>query len=452
MNGITLPGSGGCTITSIKWSWGDSISGKSWFPATHVYNATGNYSVTAVTHQSDGQVASNSTLIAISTTCLRPKISLSTTSTSGLVASVSGTAVAGSSYCVIGAVTWSWGDGQTSTSAFPATHRYSLPGSYLVAVTAHQSDRQTATVLGNVSVSTGGGWGVHPSGRVFFSMAYDAKNQYVVLFGGQNSTSVLADTWKYAGGVWTQLHPASSPGAREQAAMAYDAKDGYVVLFGGIGPNFGSPNLGDTWKFVGGAWTQLHPSTSPSARSAAMLTYDAKLGKLVLFGGGNSGGKLNDTWTFSAGNWTQLNLTTSPSSRVNGGFAYDASNGWVILYGGAGAARVNDTWAFNGTGWTRLGVSHHPTADDGTAAAYDPNDHSVIVFGGSNALQVLNQTWAFNSNRWTNLTAASGSTPPARQYAGLVYDVRDGCLVLFGGLNGVFASPSSFYSDTWTFT
>jgi hypothetical protein len=36
--------------------------------------------------------------------------------------------------------------------------------------------------------------------------------------------------------------------------MTYDAKDGYALLFGGSGS---TGMLSDTWKFVGGAWKKL---------------------------------------------------------------------------------------------------------------------------------------------------------------------------------------------------
>ncbi|MCI4350986.1 MAG: hypothetical protein L3K15_05685, partial [Thermoplasmata archaeon] len=62
-------------------------------------------------------------------------------------------------------------------------------------------------------------------------MAYDARDKYVVLFGGFGA-SVFGDTWSFSAGIWTQLHPASHPSARYGAVMAFDAKDNYAVLYG----------------------------------------------------------------------------------------------------------------------------------------------------------------------------------------------------------------------------
>ena len=77
-----------------------------------------------------------------------------------------------------------------------------------------------------------------PPKRFLPSMAYDAADGKVVLFGGVSSTShnldaTLSDTWVWNGTDWTQEHPAKSPSARALPSMAYDAADGKVVLFGG---------------------------------------------------------------------------------------------------------------------------------------------------------------------------------------------------------------------------
>ncbi len=66
INGVTLPGSGGCTIVSIKWTWGDSKSSTSWFPASHKYASPGTYAVVATSHQSDGQTARAQVNVSVS--------------------------------------------------------------------------------------------------------------------------------------------------------------------------------------------------------------------------------------------------------------------------------------------------------------------------------------------------------------------------------------------------
>jgi len=114
----------------------------------------------------------------------------------------------------------------------------------------------------------------------------------MVLFGGFCNVS---DTWIFNGTTWTQLSPATSPPARDQAPMAYNPATGDMVLFGGYG---NSGYLSDTWTFDGTTWTQLSPATSPSSRCGAMA-YDPATGDMVLFGGYGNSGYLSDTWTFA---------------------------------------------------------------------------------------------------------------------------------------------------------
>jgi len=65
VSGITSPGGSGCSITSISWTWGDGTTSTSWFPAMHTYAKVGTYSVSATTHQSDGQSSSASESVTV---------------------------------------------------------------------------------------------------------------------------------------------------------------------------------------------------------------------------------------------------------------------------------------------------------------------------------------------------------------------------------------------------
>ncbi|MEM1550303.1 MAG: PKD domain-containing protein [Candidatus Bathyarchaeia archaeon] len=64
INGVTLPGTPGTTITRIHWDWGDGYSEDHWFPASHTYSRGGTYTITITAYQSDGL----SNMIAITLT------------------------------------------------------------------------------------------------------------------------------------------------------------------------------------------------------------------------------------------------------------------------------------------------------------------------------------------------------------------------------------------------
>ena len=296
-----------------------------------------------------------------------------------------------------------------------------------------------------------------PTARSLTSMAYDAATNTVVLFGGCTansncgSTGLLGDTWTWDGSTWTQLSPATSPPAREDAAMAYDAANGTIVLFGGSGSGFTS--LGDTWSWDGSTWTQLSPATSPSARYGASMTYGPATGTLVLFGGVNSSGLFfNDTWSWNGSAWTHLSspsncsatCTASPGVRYDFGMDYDAGTGTIILFGGQGCASYycGDTWSWNGSAWTQLSPAQSPSPRFEPSMKFDAATGKLLLFGGrqdvSSTFTVVGDTWTFDGTTWTQLSPAA--SPGASEANGMAYDTS-GRLILFGGSSG---------NATWT--
>ncbi|MEM4204267.1 MAG: PKD domain-containing protein, partial [Candidatus Methanomethylicaceae archaeon] len=54
INGVTMPGTPGATITRIQWDWGDGYREDHWFAASHTYSRPGTYTITVTAFQSDG--------------------------------------------------------------------------------------------------------------------------------------------------------------------------------------------------------------------------------------------------------------------------------------------------------------------------------------------------------------------------------------------------------------
>ena len=65
VDGVTLPTTHGASITKISWSWGDSQTGNSFFPATHTYSNPGTYTITATSYDSNGLSTSASTSVTV---------------------------------------------------------------------------------------------------------------------------------------------------------------------------------------------------------------------------------------------------------------------------------------------------------------------------------------------------------------------------------------------------
>nr|MDA8292961.1 hypothetical protein [Actinomycetota bacterium] len=109
--------------------------------------------------------------------------------------------------------------------------------------------------------------GVRWSSRVIAALlALVMTAAVVVIAPGVATASTIAPT-----ATWTKQSPTTSPSARSFASMAYDPATGTMVLFGGDGS---SGLLADTWTWNGTTWTKQSPTTSPSARYGASMAYD----------------------------------------------------------------------------------------------------------------------------------------------------------------------------------
>ncbi|MFI5417567.1 MAG: PKD domain-containing protein [Candidatus Lutacidiplasmatales archaeon] len=231
-----------------------------------------------------------------------------------------------------------------------------------------------------------------PSARTGAAIAYDALDKYVLLFGGGPNQASGSDTWTFSGGIWTQLLvkglPIIAPNMTWGAAMAYDPTDQYIVMFGGWNSTTFT-DMAMTWKFAGGTWTNLSiaPASEPSPRQTHVMAWDTADSYMVLFGGLNAGsGKpLNDTWKFTGGAWTLLAKgpkTLTP--RFSMGMDYDPTMGGLVMFGGANInTALNDTWFFNGGTWTKMNTIHVPSNRGEASVTWDALDGYAIIYGGS---------------------------------------------------------------------
>lgn len=292
--------------------------------------------------------------------------------------------------------------------------------------------------------------GPAPSPRYDMGMAYDPNTSEVLAFGGLTAPHQTArgpscfpptgfagcplnDTWTYAHGVWTALHPscARTNGTTVTglscvtlvggpAPMVFDGRDHYVLMtqyFDAPYSAYGSPApLDPTWIFLNSTWTQvLSPAIADanftmSRAEIGALAYDAADGVVVGFGSGTNGfvpGPGEDAWDPNATNatylyanysWTPLAANASaPPPRFDPGLAYDARDGYVLLYGGwnhtclawgNGTCRgyaidpLNDSWAFHNDTWSQLPVGGAPSPLGDPRLVDDPGDRTLLQVGG----------------------------------------------------------------------
>ncbi|MCI4331963.1 MAG: hypothetical protein L3K19_09000 [Thermoplasmata archaeon] len=203
-----------------------------------------------------------------------------------------------------------------------------------------------------------------PQPRYRAAMTYDVADGYVLLFGGTFSAATInpyRDTWTYVHEKWTNItsNVTGSPPGRFRTSVAYDAADKEVVLFGGCVVQATPPAVcatSLTWVYSAGAWKNLTSTLTkaPSARVYATMAYDERDGYVLLFGGSRTtttAPVFGDTWKFVANNWTNLTtgLSPAPSKRAQGMMAFDGATNLSVYFGGynnAGTFAFGDTWAY----------------------------------------------------------------------------------------------------------
>jgi N-acetylneuraminic acid mutarotase len=254
--------------------------------------------------------------------------------------------------------------------------------------------------------------------------------------------------------------------------MAYDSKNDVVILFGGFWSS--APTIGaETWAYDynSNTWENKTPSVSPPGRDAQGMVYDSQAERIIMFGGrsGRDWGRFQDTWTYdySTNTWTNVTPDVSPVARWFHNMVYDSHADRVILFGGyedydiLGADAIKgDTWEFDleTETWTELTPTISPSPRAYVSMAYDIQNQKTILYGGSfgtggglSTPDVLKRdTWVYNynTNTWTNMTSTTGPGLRMRHY--MVYCNVSGKIVMYGGQ--LDHEMNDFNDDTWVCT
>jgi len=278
-----------------------------------------------------------------------------------------------------------------------------------------------------------------PPGRTFHSAVYDEANSRMIVFAGCSFTGELCskylnDVWVLTnangmGGTptWLQLSPTGAPPAPRWAhAAAYDAVNNRMIVFGGDNQ---SVIFSDTWVLsnangLGGpaTWTHLLPAGGPpEGQDSATVVYDTNDNLLIAFAGTMPGfaTDANSVWVLSNANglggtpvWKKIvanGAAGSPARRDGHVAAYDSVNNRMMIFGGnsntaTGFPQHNDAWVLanaNGlTGtpqWTKMGVPGPiPAGRTSSAGGYDTAGNRLIIFGGGSWEGDFFSTWVLS--------------------------------------------------------
>jgi hypothetical protein len=251
-----------------------------------------------------------------------------------------------------------------------------------------------------------------PSPRWYYGMTWDAADHYVVLFGGRDSATDFNDTWTFNGTGWTNVSATVAPPPMTTSRFVYDAVDGYVLLYGGNSIMPGTPSAYDVvWTFHAGTWTNITARVRGLPSNPDVLTdgvYDPATYHVVFFGGDSLSNATctapGSTWTYANGTFRNITRSTGPAPLLAAGsrmLSYDASIHGLVLYGGWDGSACpfsNETWEYQSGGWSQVVLGHNPGPLWDGDMATNTATGKVILFGGNTApftsLQ-SSETWRF---------------------------------------------------------
>jgi hypothetical protein len=253
---------------------------------------------------------------------------------------------------------------------------------------------------------------VTPGPRANHGMTYDEHSGLVLMFGGMNAHARLGDFWAWDGRLWHMLSN-GGPAPRDAAVLAYDSKRRRTILFGGRGTSESSPALvlDDTWEWDGVAWNEK-PVSGPSMLRP-IGAYDKRRERLVVYGGLAATGETRgqpaaDTWEWDGERWSRR--SNAGIEGVPNHMVYDERRKKVVI------VQDSTMWCWDGLEWRRVTDRQDSpvfTAPKGMpdrsgyALAYDARRKRVVLFGGTGAQgrtgEMFGDTWEWTGTTWVRV-------------------------------------------------
>jgi len=256
--------------------------------------------------------------------------------------------------------------------------------------------------------------GTAPSERIGHSAIYDVANNRMIVFGGRDSSGYRNDVHVLTLGTtptWSEATPAGPiPSGRLGHTAVYDAANQRMVIFGGndLASEKADAHVLSLPSNPPFTWSPL--PNGPVKRTDHSAIYDGFRGRMIVFAGLDNdpadGTPLNnDTWSLILGStsaWSQLSFPGTPFFRFGHSAVYDAANQRMVVFGGTASLAPpfgNELWALrldSTATWTFLSPSAGtpPPAHQGHTAVYDSGRERMILFGGyDNSGFPADDTW-----------------------------------------------------------
>jgi hypothetical protein len=247
-----------------------------------------------------------------------------------------------------------------------------------------------------------------------------------------------SETWEWSGSTWSIVDSAHLPGLIDPS-LAFDAARGRMVLFGGV------PQSAQYCRLL------LSPSFQSNTAVECLPARD----------------DANVTYEYDGSTWTPKRVPNAPPPRLRAAMAWSPVTGQTLLFGGRALADfatghfrqvdvngspfpenmtadlMNDTWAYDGASWTAVPTGTPPPPREGAQLVYDPTRNVFVLVGGHSADETAPKVdrlgiWEFDGVDWTQKLAPADATQPVsiatRRATSAFYNPSRHRVTLFGGV------------------
>ena len=290
-----------------------------------------------------------------------------------------------------------------------------------------------------------------PSPRQHAGAAFHLAQGQVILFGGEDETGMVSETWAWNGNQWQKIATSIEPSPRVHHQMAWWHNGGGVLLHGGYTQ---SGAIGETWLWDGLDW-QNKPDYETIASSGFSISAVPETGGVLVFGG-IVDGKLSNSTRLLTTEWNMVETVpgaTQPTPRAYHGMACSDDGTKCLVTGGeTNLGKTNESWLLAQHSWQDVSVlaaqetgASSPGTRRRSSAVFEPARDEVLLFGGQTYGELpLTGTWTWDGRDWLQHDIPPGSSPEHRFDHAMAADPHRETIVVFGG-----TGTSGTLGDTW---
>lgn len=287
------------------------------------------------------------------------------------------------------------------------------------------------------------------------------QNGDVLQLGGSNAGTSLAQFYKYTepGGTptWTSVTSTHTPwgligiaGVRDML-IRLDPVSGNVIALGATDSS--GTAYSDTCSWNGTDWSDLGAGLgSIVAANDLAMDYDPATGHIMVVGGepnGTYSNALARCILWSGSTWAAQ--SSQPTARAGAGLAMDPVRGIAVAFGGYNGPNTNptqtvlgDTWTCrSGSTWASQSPATSPSARYYPQMYYDVNLRMVVLYGGNNNSITFTDAWGWNGSTWVKLNM--DLVGAVKSGAIFVPSAKLAKTISFGGYPGGLTP----FADTW---